>query len=196
MSPPKAANENYRSDFDKNKQIVPDRKKITQRRRIFAFKAMTTNRIDSIPNAGDQSDRTIPEWGQVQNRRSSPGQIQRINSPCVDIPDWQSQKCLVCSNQLVFAVFMPCGHAITCDDCAEEVSQTTNKCFMCNMNLSSVLYIDRRVRDNGLYGVRFLTLFYNKSDTLHPGEDSFMISNGGWTTSCSRQSGIKDTSQG
>ena len=61
--------------------------------------------------------------------------------------------CLICYDHPPDAVFMECGHGGTCYDCALDVWQNTDECFLCRKSIQYVIHIDLNVKDGKYYKV-------------------------------------------
>ncbi|CAD8106652.1 unnamed protein product [Paramecium primaurelia] len=55
------------------------------------------------------------------------------------------EKCLVCYENLPNIVFIPCRHGGICQQCAEDVIQKSNECYLCRKTISQILKVQKNV---------------------------------------------------
>jgi len=53
----------------------------------------------------------------------------------------ESSECLVCMDAHVTTAFIPCGHCLCCDKCAQRIRSSNNKCPFCRRDITSVLRV-------------------------------------------------------
>lgn len=52
-----------------------------------------------------------------------------------------SNMCKVCLDEIADTAFTPCGHKVTCEDCADTIKRTTSKCPMCRRYVLKLMRI-------------------------------------------------------
>ncbi|CAK91882.1 unnamed protein product (macronuclear) [Paramecium tetraurelia] len=52
-------------------------------------------------------------------------------------------KCLVCYENIPNIVFVPCRHGGICQQCAEDVIQKSNECYLCRKTISQILKVQK-----------------------------------------------------
>ncbi|CAK59859.1 unnamed protein product (macronuclear) [Paramecium tetraurelia] len=55
------------------------------------------------------------------------------------------EKCLVCYENTPNIVFVPCRHGGICQQCAEDVIQKSNECYLCRKTISQILKVQKNV---------------------------------------------------
>eukprot|EP01017_Pseudomicrothorax_dubius_P025024 TRINITY_DN2667_c0_g1_i1.p1 TRINITY_DN2667_c0_g1~~TRINITY_DN2667_c0_g1_i1.p1 ORF type:complete len:274 (+),score=50.13 TRINITY_DN2667_c0_g1_i1:82-822(+) len=61
--------------------------------------------------------------------------------------DQSVSTCLVCFDRSPDAVVMPCGHGGLCYDCAVEIWEKTEECYLCRKPVTQILQIDLASRN-------------------------------------------------
>ncbi|CAD8113861.1 unnamed protein product [Paramecium sonneborni] len=54
-------------------------------------------------------------------------------------------KCLVCYENIPNIVFVPCRHGGICQQCAEDVIQKSNECYLCRKTINQILKVQKNV---------------------------------------------------
>ncbi len=61
--------------------------------------------------------------------------VNRCANPLADL-----NECVVCFEQIKTKIaLVPCGHTTVCIDCSTNIIKTSNKCPLCNIQLSGTL---------------------------------------------------------
>ena len=55
----------------------------------------------------------------------------------------EAQECVVCMEQEKSYVLVPCGHAVVCQSCAENIMATTRACPVCRQHVEQVIKLFR-----------------------------------------------------
>jgi len=46
--------------------------------------------------------------------------------------------CIICYSAQRNKIFQPCGHLVTCENCAKKVKDTTNQCCICKVEITDI----------------------------------------------------------
>lgn len=71
-----------------------------------------------------------------QDFRSKNIQVKIINSQTtITVKPLKERTCRVCYDNEIQIVFLPCGHFVTCKDCAQKV----RKCVVCRTTIKGII---------------------------------------------------------
>lgn len=69
--------------------------------------------------------------------------LQQAKIAISKIYENDNAECIICMDKEYEVVFVPCGHYCLCEDCANQLLGTTNKCPLCRQTLSMAVTRDR-----------------------------------------------------
>ncbi|KRW99801.1 hypothetical protein PPERSA_07878 [Pseudocohnilembus persalinus] len=104
---------------------------------------------------------TSPITKEILEKQKEKSPYSNVNKN--DNEQIQEEPCLVCFDNEPNAVNMPCGHGGICYECALDLLQKKEECFLCRDKLTEVFQIEQDAQNNGNFKIMASVQMVNES---------------------------------